>query len=71
MQTSGSVAKHQNKQVQRKKFSPNANESLIGPPQVFYLNGIPKGVGFGRGDQQQMTGIWLVSFYLSILIFMF
>jgi hypothetical protein len=35
---------------------------LENPPLVIYSNGLPKDVGFGRGDQQQQsTGVWLVS----------
>jgi hypothetical protein len=67
MQTPGSIAKQQStsKQMLRKKFSPNNKGALIVPPPVIYSSGVPKDVGFGRGDQQQqMTGVWLVSFQL-------
>lgn len=63
MQTPESTNKHSPKQMPRKNSSPNNKANIIVSPQVFYSEGVPKDVGFGRGDQQQQqtTGVWLVS----------
>lgn len=69
MSRTPTIKPNKSKQTPRKKM-PNAKpEVSFTPPEVTYSEGIPKDIGFGRGDQQQLTGVWLVSIIKKFLIF--
>jgi len=47
------------KQTPRKKVLNAKSQVSFTPPEVTYSEGVPKDIGFGRGDQEQLTGVWL------------
>jgi len=50
------------KQTPRKKVLNAKSQVSFIPPEVTYSEGVPKDIGFGRGDQEELTGVWLVNF---------